>query len=364
MSGADSTAIILALAAVGKLGPVRIKAILSRANHPSEIPSWSFEQFRQIPGIAKEIAFHITKKLDVDYGTKLIDWAGKNDITILTVVDPDYPDSLRAIYDSPPVLFVSGKIIPEDSRAIAIVGSRSASDYGRITATKLAGELSLHSLTVVSGMALGIDSAAHRGALQAGGRTIAVLGSGIDIIYPYENKKLYRSISENGAVVSEFFPGTGPHPGNFPRRNRIISGLSQAVIVVEAGKKSGALLTADLALSQNKPLFAVPGNLSSKTSVGANDLIRTGAELLSSVEDIFSVLPELKNDYNELPRKVPDDLSEGEKLIIEHLSGTPIQLDHLTRTCGLSVCDAAAFLLSLELRGLVKQLSGKRFIAT
>lgn len=364
MSGADSTAIILALAALGKLGPVKIKAILSQVDDPAEIPGWSFEQLRQIPGIDKELAFRITKNLDLEYGQKLIEWANKNDFSILTIVDPDYPESLRAIYDSPPFLFVSGKIKAEDKKAIAIVGSRTASDYGRTTATTLAGELCRNGVTVVSGMAVGIDSASHRGALTAGGRTIAVLGSGIDMVYPRENKKLFRSISENGAVISEFFPGTGPHPGNFPRRNRIISGLAQAVVVVEAGKKSGALLTADLALSQDKHLFAIPGNLSSRMSIGANDLIRTGATLLSSVDDIFSVLPELKNDYNAIPKKVPNDLSEGETLVIEHLSGTPVQLDLLTRTCGLSVCDAAAFLLSLELRGLVKQLSGKRFIVT
>ncbi len=364
MSGADSTAIILALAALGKLGPVKIKGILSQADDPTEIPGWSYERLRQIPGIDKELAFRISRNLDLEYGQKLLEWADKNDFSILTVVDGDYPESLRSIYDPPPFLFVSGKILPEDSQAVAIVGSRSASDYGRSTATKLAGELGRAGVTVVSGMAIGIDTAAHRGALTAGGRTIAVLGSGIDMIYPRENKKLFSSISENGAVVSEFFPATGPHPGNFPRRNRVISGLSQAVVVVEAGQKSGALLTADLALTQEKHLFAIPGNLSSRTSIGANDLIRTGATLLSSVEDIYSVLPGIKHDYNEEPKKVPDDLSEGEMLVIKHLSGTPVQLDLLTRTCGLSVCDAAAYLLSLELRGLVKQLSGKRFIAT
>jgi len=212
-------------------------------------------------------------------------------------------------------------------------------------------------------MAIGIDSTSHRAALEAGGRTMAVLGSGIDVIYPPSNKKLYHRIAEQGAVVSEFFPGTQPTPGNFPTRNRVIAGLSQGVVVVEAGEKSGALLTADLALSHNKKLFAVPGNLSSKLSAGTNELIKSGANVLTSVDDIFSVLPGLKNDYITPQRRPVEDLTSGECLVLEHLTAAPKQLDNLVRECGLAVSDAASYLLSLELRGMVRQLSGKRFIA-
>ncbi|MFH1700435.1 MAG: DNA-processing protein DprA [Candidatus Zixiibacteriota bacterium] len=356
-------AIILSLAAVGNIGPVKIRAILSRIERASDILDWDSYKFKQIPGISDELAVRIKTRLDLNYGRRLEEWAGKNGINIITLLDEEYPLSLSEIYDPPPFLFVKGNIGPSDINAVAVVGSRNASEYGRMTACKMAGELAAKNVTIVSGMAIGVDSASHRGALQAGGRTLAVLGSGIDVIYPRENKKLYREISENGAVISEFFPGTGPSPGHFPRRNRVISGLSKAVIVVEAGEKSGALLTADLALSQGRALFAVPGQLSSKQSLGANDLIKTGARILISSDDIFSVLPELKNDYIAPGKKMVEELSDGENLIIDILSDSPKQIDFLVRKTGMTANNVSGFLLSLELRGLIKQLSGKRFIA-
>ncbi|MCP4570073.1 MAG: DNA-protecting protein DprA [FCB group bacterium] len=360
----DATAVILALASVGKIGPVKIKAILVQIDHPTDILEWDSARFCEIPGISVELADRIKRKLDIDFGRRQIDLAEKKGFSIVTLFDPGYPPSLREIYDPPPFMFVAGKTLPADEKAVAVVGSRLASDYGKSTAESLARALTRHGVTIASGMAMGVDSAAHNGALAAGGRTIAVLGSGIDVIYPRHNKELYRQISENGAVLSEFFPGTDPDPRHFPRRNRIISGLSKAVIVVEAGIKSGALLTADLALSQGKKLFAVPGNLMSKTSLGTNDLIKSGARLLTSPEDIFSVLPEIKIDYIAPERIKPEDLTEGENLIFERLSGVPMQMDSVVRECKLSASEATAYLLSLELRGLIKQLSGKRFIAT
>lgn len=357
-----ATAAILALAAVGKIGPVKIKALLTGAEHPADILGWSVDRLCTVPGIERQLANHIKQKGDVDYGLRLIEWADKNRFSVITLCDPDYPPSLRELYDAPPFLFVAGHLTDDDIRAIAIVGSRTASDYGKMTASELAGQLSRHGVTIVSGMAVGVDSASHRGALEAGGRTIAVMGSGIDIIYPTESRKLYRQIIDNGAVISEFFPGTKPSPGHFPRRNRIIAGLSQGVVVVEAGNRSGALLTADLALAQQKKLFAVPGNLSSRLSAGTNALIKSGAYLLTSYEDIFSVLPELKKGYIVTQERVASNLTEGENLVLKYISASPIQLDTLVRACGVSVSDAASYLLSLELRGLVKQLSGKRFI--
>ncbi|MEE9443137.1 MAG: DNA-processing protein DprA [candidate division Zixibacteria bacterium] len=359
----SAQAIILSLAAVGNIGPVKIRAILSRIERASDILDWDSYKFKQIPGISDEITVRIKTKLDLNYGRRLEEWADKNGINILTLLDEDYPQSLSEIYDPPPFLFIKGNLGPSDINAVALVGSRNASEYGRMTASKLAGELAANGVTIVSGMAIGIDSSSHRGALQTGGRTLAVLGSGIDVIYPRENKRLYGEISENGAVISEFFPGTEPNSGHFPRRNRVISGLSKAVIVVEAGQKSGALLTADLALSQGKALFAVPGQLSSRQSMGANDLIKTGARILTSPEDIFSVLPELKNDYIAPDKKIVEELSEGENLIFDFLSDSPKQIDYLVRKSGMTANGVSGFLLSLELRGLIKQLSGKRFIA-
>jgi len=346
------------------IGPVRIKAILSQTTTPCDILDWDAARFESVPGIGPGQAARIREELSLDYGLRLIEWAEKNRFDVLTLVDHDFPAGLRALYDSPPFIFVAGQLTEDDNKTVAIVGSRNASEYGRATAARLAGDLSHHGVTVVSGLALGVDSSAHRGALAAGGRTIAVLGSGIDVIYPRENKGLYKEIAEQGAVVSEFFPGIDPSPGHFPRRNRVISGLSQAVVVVEAGEKSGALVTADLALSQGKKLFAIPGPLSSRMSTGTNDLIKSGAALLTSVEDIFSVLPELKNDYIPARKIDPVDLTASERTVYEKLSDAPRQLDDLVRESGLSAAETTSYLLSLELRGLIRQLSGKRFVTT
>jgi DNA processing protein len=357
------TALILSLASMNKIGPVKIKLMLARAENPLDILDWGKKEYTSVPGISDEMASQIMAGFDLDFGMRQIEWARKNDVGIFTLADGDYPSILRQLYDPPPFIFVKGKITEADDRAVAIVGSRNATDYGRSIAARIAGDLGRHGVTVVSGMAIGIDSTSHRASLEAGGRTIAVLGSGIDVIYPSNNKRLYGDIAERGAVISEFYPGTDPSPGHFPKRNRIIAGLSQAVVVVEAGEKSGALLTADLALTQNKKLFAVPGNLSSRLSLGTNDLIKSGAAVLTAVEDIFSVLPRLKNDYIAPRRTEIKGLTDGETLIYEHLTGSPKQLDALVRECRLSVSDAASYLLSLELRGLIRQLSGKRFIA-
>jgi DNA processing protein len=359
----ESTALILSLVSLGKIGPVRIKLVLAQADNPLDILHWDVPQFESVSGIGPEMAQILEKGLDIEYGRRLVDWAEKHDFGITTLADNDYPLPLRQLYDGPPFFFHKGNLLETDNRAVAIVGSRSATDYGRAMAARVAGELSRHGVTIISGMAIGIDSTSHRAALEAGGRTIAVLGSGIDVIYPRANKKLYGRIAEQGAVISEFFPGTDPNPGHFPRRNRIIAGLSQAVIVVEAGEKSGALLTADLGLAQDKKLFAVPGNISSRMSSGANELIKSGANILTSVDDIFSVLPELKNDYIAPRKSAGEDLTEGERLIFDRLSDNPKQVDILVRECSLTASDAASYLLSLELRGLIRQLSGKRFIA-
>jgi len=359
----ENSALILALAALGKIGPVKIKIILAQAETPVDILTWDIPRLAAIPGIGSELAGRIKQELDLDYGKKLVEWADKSGYEIVTLADNDYPEPLRELYDPPPFLFLKGKILERDLRAVAMVGSRGATEYGRTTAANIAGDLSRHGVTIISGMALGIDTASHRGALAAGGRTIAVLGSGIDVIYPRENRSLYAQISENGAVISEFLPKTDPNPGHFPRRNRIIAGLSRAVIVIEAGEKSGALLTADMALAYGRELFAVPGHVSSPVSAGAHELLKSGANVLTSADDIFSVLPELKNDYIAPRKPVVADLTDGERRILERLSTSPIQMDTLVRECRISIGDAASYLLSLELRGLVKQLSGKRFIA-
>ncbi len=358
----DIQELVLSLASVEKIGPVKLKTLLGQVTDPLELIDWDIARYCAVPGINERLAVQIKQNLNLDTGRKYIEWAEKNGFSVLTLADSDYPGSLRKIYDPPPFLFLKGKYLATDQKSVAIVGSRNASEYGRTTATKLAMELARNGITVVSGMAIGVDSSAHRGALAAGGRTLAVLGSGVDVIYPRSNKRLYQEVSEQGAVISEFLPGVGPNPPHFPRRNRVISGLSQAIIVVEAGQKSGALLTADIALSQERTIFAIPGQLTSKNSAGTNELIKAGAHLLSSIDDIFSVLPELKNDYIIPQRRVEVELEDGEGIIYNLLSETPRQFDSVVRECGFMVNDVTSYLLSLELRGLIRQLSGKRFI--
>ncbi|MCQ9208506.1 MAG: DNA-processing protein DprA [Omnitrophica bacterium] len=219
--------------------------------------------------------------------------SNENKFKTLRITDKDYPANLKHIYDPPATVYLKGELILEDNIAIAIVGSRRATPYGLKNAKSLAFELAARGITVVSGLARGIDSAAHRGALEAKGRTIAVLGSGLNVIYPHENERLAEEIAKSGAVISEFQQDVGPQRYHFPRRNRIISGLSLGVVVVEAAQKSGALITANCALEQGREVFALPGKIDSWTSRGTHDLIKQGAKLVESIEDIIEELEPL-----------------------------------------------------------------------
>lgn len=359
-----NTLALLALAAVSGMGPVRIKMIAARTGSLDEVFFWKPEDFARIPGFSIESGREIVRCLDRKKAEETVKWAEINHVTILGLTDRAYPSALLELYDPPPVLYVKGTLLEADYRAVAMVGSRRSTTYGRTAALTLARDLARNGITVISGMALGIDSAAHRGALDGGGRTIAILGSGVDCIYPPENKPLYREIIGQGAVISEFPPGSDPHPAHFPRRNRIISGTAQAVIVVEAGERSGALLTADYAIAQDRPLFAVPGNVTSRQSEGTNNLIKCGAKPITSINDLFSVLPNLRIDYIPRESKAPDDLTDDERKIYGRLSAEPVDLDSIVRCLDIPASEAASFLLSLELRGLVRQLSGKRFVVT
>ena len=289
----------------------------------------------------------------------------KYKIETLTISEKGYPKILKQIYSPPKVLYVKGKILQKDEFAVAIVGSRFASTYGLITAERLGYELASRGVVVISGLAKGIDSAAHRGALKAYGRTIAVLGNGLKTVYPPENKKLADEIIErNGAVISEFPMETPPIGMNFPRRNRIISGLSLAVIVVEAAKNSGALITADFALEQNREVFAVPGKIDSPTSFGTNELIKQGAKLVQTADDVIEELglklsdSKTKSDKNILK----PNLSSEEAVIYKNLTTEPRYLDEIAQDTSLSVSKAMELLLKLQLKKLVKELPGKNFI--
>ena len=283
--------------------------------------------------------------------------------------DKEYPDNLRTIFGPPEELFVNGEILPEDKNAIAIVGTRRATYYGMKESEKLAYELALRGITIVSGMARGIDSAAHKGALKAGGRTIAVLGSGHGHIYPPENKELYKEITKAGAVVSELPQNTRPLKENFPRRNRIISGLSKGIVVIEAARRSGALITADFALEQGREVFAMPGNISSSVSEGTNALIKEGAKLIENTQDILAELQhvielrEIEDSLHDVKNRT-FSISGNEKTVFGVLDNNPKPIDEILGITNLPTNKVADALLRLELKKLIKTLPGKNFVRT
>jgi DNA processing protein len=294
----------------------------------------------------------------------------------IAIGDAEYPNNLKNIYDPPKVLHVNGSLSGPDDMAVAIVGSRRATYYGLEMSEKLGFELASRGVTVVSGMARGIDSAAHRGALRAGGRTIAVMGSGHGHIYPPENEKLYARIAKAGAVVTEFDDDMKPLPYNFPQRNRIISGLSLGVVVVEAARNSGALITADFAMEQGREVFALPGKVSSATSSGTNQLIKDGAKLVETVDDIMEELKivEIKplageakvNKDKAIAKKaqayVYSSLTEDERKVYKILSDEPLHIDKVGSEAVLAASKLSKVMLSLQLKGLIKELPGKQFI--
>jgi DNA processing protein len=285
-------------------------------------------------------------------------------LSVLTLLDPDYPEPLRKISDPPAVLFYRGSLHERDQPSVAIVGTRRASAYGRTVAEKLARELAQAGVTVVSGLAKGVDTIAHRAAVDAGGRTLAVLGNGMDQIYPPENTGLARRIVEAdlGAVISEFAPGVPPDAVNFPRRNRIIAGLSAATVIVEAGQKSGALITADFALEQGRDVLAVPGSILSAMSAGSNDLIKQGATPVTCVEDILEAIGyQAPSDGK---ARVVHDLPEDEQSILDALDAQPKHVDEISRASGRAAAEASSILTLLELRGLARHVGAMAYVRT
>jgi DNA processing protein len=278
--------------------------------------------------------------------------------------DEEYPEYLRKIYDPPPFLFVRGKIEQNDRFAIAIVGTRVPSPYGRLAAERFAHELCDKGIAIVSGLARGIDTIAHSSCLKAGGRTLAVIGSGVDVVYPPENQNLAEQIEMRGAIVSEFYMGTPPDAGNFPRRNRIVSGMTLGTLIVESPENGGAMITASTALDQNRELFCIPGNITEKNSIGTNILIRDGrAKLVLSVDDILAELGSaLRPILKKAPTQPSVQLSVFELRILELLSSEPLHIDTLSEKSGLSIPDTLVNLLGLEFKGMVRQLAGKMFL--
>lgn len=283
-------------------------------------------------------------------------------IKVVTLLDDSYPTNLKTIFDPPPVLYYRGDLLATDSLSVGIVGARRATPYGREVAHKFARDLVRSGITVVSGLARGVDSAAHRGALAGKGRTLAVLGCGLNVVYPPENSRLYDQVAAQGAVLTEFPLDTAPEARNFPRRNRIISGLSRAVVVVEAAVTSGSLITADFALEQGREVFAVPGPITSSLSKGTNNLIFQGARLARTAVDIIEELGVTPKPAAAEGSAVPELTAAEKKVYSCFAEGTgSIHIDELVRRSRLTAQEVTAILMMLELKGLVRQLPGKMF---
>ena len=365
----DSRHYALALSRVPGVGSITYKKLVLGVGSAEGVFGAGDKVLSGIKGIKKNIAGAVSSFNDwesIEEEVKRSEDAGAK---IISIEDDDYPERLKEIYDAPPLLYVKGNLEYEDRFAIAVVGSRNPSTYGIVSTESIAMGLAQRGVTVVSGMARGIDSLAHKGTLKGGGRTIAVLGSGVDVIYPPENKRLYEDIIENGAVISEFAVGTPPEGSNFPRRNRIISGLSLGVVIIEASESSGALITANLAMDQNRDLFAIPGNITSMRSRGTHKLIRDGAKLIENADDILKEFKYIFGDGDLLKPKIFNghqniykDLSAEQKEVLEYISREPIHVDMIIEESGFASEKVLGILLELELKGLVRQIPGKSFV--
>jgi len=355
---------LVALNALDGIGNIRLRQLFETFDSADNILAADPDTLADLPGISPQMAAGIKSRIDRDAAAATVARIRELGWSFFLYDDSDYPLPLKNIADRPAYLFYTGRYFDTDHNAVAIVGSRSASPAGQLFAEELAAALAAHDLTVVSGLARGIDIAAHRGALAAGGRTLAVFGCSLDITYPPEARQLAVDIAASGACLSEFLPATAPEPHHFPRRNRIISGLSQGVVVIEAAERSGALSTAAHALAQNREVFAVPGSPRAAGSQGTNRLIKDGARLLTSVDDIFSELPRLKGPARLRQARSIPHLTGDEKKILELFNEEPIHIDNLCRSLHTPVTELMPVLLALELKGILRELSGKRYLLT
>jgi DNA processing protein len=355
---------LLQLLVVPGIGPARVRALVGHLRSTEAVLSAPVHTLCQVEGIERTLAENIRQANNAAMAQQQIELAERRGCRLLTFWDADFPAILKKIYDPPVLLFVKGHLRANDESAIAIVGTRAPTEYGKLAAERLTAAFASHRMTIVSGLARGIDTVAHQTAIKSGGRTIAVLGSGLDFIYPPENHRLAQEIAQHGALVSEYFFGAKPEAVNFPRRNRIISGLACGVLVVEAGEESGALITAQIALDQGREVFAVPGSIFSPKSLGPHRLIQDGAKLVMSIDDILSELPQQLDIFDERKTAEPPavNLTETEQKVMALLSHEPAHIDFLARQAGLPTAQLLAALLELEFKNVVKQLSGKFFV--
>ncbi|GAB4291730.1 MAG: DNA-processing protein DprA [Ignavibacteriaceae bacterium] len=364
----DQLTDLISLLSVDRIGPAKIRSLLAKFKTTDNILNASLNELLAVEGISNQLAKRLIQtgmnRSQIEQKVeKLLQRIEKINFQIVSIWDEEYPPLLKKIYDPPLLLYVSGKFNDMDKYSVAIVGTRTPTNYGRIQTEKIANDLSKQGITIVSGLARGIDSIAHKTALKSGGRTIAVTGSGPDVIYPPENKDLFKNISGTGVVITEYEPGTKPDVQNFPRRNRIISGLSLGTVVIETGEAGGAMQTAAFALDQNREVFAVPGNLGVKQSEGTNLLIQKGeAKLIRSAEDILEELElKLKPVLGKNIPKPDPELNVFEEKIISILNNEPLHIDKISALTNLASSDCLVHLLSLEFKGMIKQLPGKMF---
>lgn len=355
---------LLRLLMVPGIGPARVRSLIGHFRSANAVLHAPTSALCRVDGIDQILAEAIHQAPREEMAARQLALTDSSSSTFSTYWDGDFPASLKAIPDAPVALFAKGTLLPTDGFSIAIVGTRQPTSYGTMVTERLAADLVSRGLTIVSGLARGVDTIAHRTALKAGGRTIAVLGSGLDMIYPAENRRLADDISTSGAVISEYFFGTKPDAPNFPRRNRIISGLSLGTLVIEAGERSGALITASMALEQGREVFAIPGSIFSAKSVGAHRLIQEGARLVHSVDDVLSELTAQLELFGKTsqPRAPLAGLNPAEQRLYDLLSHEPVHIDALARQANLTSAQVLSTLLQLEFKNGVQQLPGKMFV--
>jgi DNA processing protein len=363
----------LALKSVPGIGNLMFNRLVREMGSPEAVLRAPAHRLTRVSGMTPRLVRAVSEYRCPDWVFMEIKRSVEKGFRIITQISPDYPALLRHIPDPPPLLYCYGTMAGNQCH-IAMVGSRKATAYGKINAKSLAGALAAKGIAVVSGMARGIDSAAHIGALESGGRTVAVLGSGLECVYPSENMKLYHRIAESGAVISEFPLDAKPDPHHFPQRNRVISGMALGTVVVEAAERSGSLITAKLAADQGREVFAVPGSIHSTTAQGTHNLIRQGAKLVDNAEVIIEEIsplvasaPEGSTDPGatapraESPQAI--SLTDQEAGLLEAIGPYPVHIDELARRCNQEIGALNAILLQLELKGVVVQEPGKLFYA-
>ncbi|MFO7638511.1 MAG: DNA-processing protein DprA [bacterium] len=346
------------LASIPRLTHARLRNLLERFGQPEAILAVRQRDLLEVEGIDDVLAGSIAGyRRDSELDRRI---AAARDAGVWTVDwrEPGYPTAMREVKGMPPVLFGRGEVRADDRLAIAVVGTRRPTHYGQQVAARISRELALHGVTVTSGLARGVDTCAHRAALESGGRTIAVLGSGIDVTYPPENRRLADEVAAGGAVLTEFGLGTEPIATNFPRRNRIVSALSRGVVAVEAGERSGVLNTVAWAADQGRDVYAVPGRITDPSSAGTNRLLREGARPVLGAEDILQDLGVAL--HLEERQKLP--LEEEEKAVIAILSGDPLHVDEICQATELAMARLLGVLMQLEVKGAVRQLPGKFFV--